>query len=85
MANLVEVPPARIPRESLQALLEEFATRDGTDYGEQETSVQERVAQLQRLLGNGKLRLLFNVEDERWDIVAAERVAELLAVEPDDS
>ena len=33
MANFLEIPPSRLEQDTLQALLEEFASRDGTDYG----------------------------------------------------
>ncbi|GAB5414464.1 MAG: hypothetical protein Cons2KO_20670 [Congregibacter sp.] len=74
MADLVQVPIERVPAESLYALLEEFATRDGTDYGAQETPLHERVAQLHRQLAAGKAQLLFDVSNESWDIVAADQV-----------
>ncbi|MCB1699151.1 MAG: YheU family protein, partial [Halioglobus sp.] len=39
MANFVAVPVERLQPDVLQALLEEFASRDGTDYGERELSL----------------------------------------------
>ena len=40
MAEFVMVPPQRLQAEVLQALLEEFASRDGTDYGERECTLE---------------------------------------------
>ncbi|EED32822.1 hypothetical cytosolic protein [gamma proteobacterium NOR5-3] len=78
MAQLVQVPLARVPQEHLQALLEEYASRDGTDYGSEETSLSDRVLQLQAQMRSGKLQLLFDVDCEQWDIVSAEDAQRLL-------
>ncbi|MEM1143794.1 MAG: YheU family protein [Pseudomonadota bacterium] len=69
MSGFVQVPLERVPEESLTALLEEFASRDGTDYGEHETPLSERVEQLRRALTSGDLRLVFGADEERWDIL----------------
>ena len=71
-ASVVVDVPSRIYRlsgESLQGLLEEFASRDGTDYGERETPLEERVAQLRRRLDDGELKLLFDLASETWDLL----------------
>lgn len=54
----------------LQALLEEFASRDGTDYGEHETSLQKKVDSLQRQLTQGDIKLLYDAASEQWDLVS---------------
>ena len=64
--------------EVLQALLEEFATRDGTDYGISETVLEERVAQLRRKLKNHDMTLLFDSDSESWDLLSRERASEFL-------
>ncbi len=53
MAQFVAVPLERLQAEVLQALLEEFATRDGTDYGERELNLAEKVERLQQPVARG--------------------------------
>jgi len=77
MAQFVEVPPGRLQADVLRALLEDYATRDGTDYGEREATLDEKVARLQQQLRAGTLLLLYDVDSEQWDLVAREQ-AELL-------
>ena len=60
MSQFVEVPPNRLQADILQALLEEFATRDGTDYGERELSLEQKVGDLRAKLHRGELMLLHN-------------------------
>ena len=77
MAQFVEVPPKRLQADVLQALLEEFATRDGTDYGECELSLAAKVERLQRQLDAGDLHILYDADCELWDLVPRAQ-AELL-------
>jgi uncharacterized protein YheU (UPF0270 family) len=77
MAQFVAVPPERLQADILQALLEEFATRDGTDYGERELNLDEKVERLQRQLRAGELHILYDGDGEQWDLVPRAQ-AELL-------
>tara|TARA_R110000823_G_scaffold130015_21_gene258142 strand:+ start:1312 stop:1509 length:198 start_codon:yes stop_codon:yes gene_type:complete len=61
-----------------RSLLEEYVTRDGTDYGERELSLDEKVQHLERRVAQGEVRLLFESESEQWDLVAADAAALLL-------
>ena len=77
MAQFVLVPFQRLKMEVLQALLEDYATRDGTDYGERELTTQDKVDRLRRQLGAGDLQILYDSDSEQWDLVPQAQ-AELL-------
>lgn len=77
MAEFVMVPPERLAADVLQALLEEFASRDGTDYGERERTLVEKLEQLRSQLHTGDLQLLYDVDSEQWDLLPRQQ-AELL-------
>ncbi|GHD23533.1 hypothetical protein GCM10007052_36360 [Halioglobus japonicus] len=79
MPGYLEVPPGRLPQEVLQAVLEEFASRDGTDYGERELTLDEKAGNLRRLLDTGELCILFHSESEAWDLVSREQAEILLS------
>lgn len=78
MAQFIEVPPQRLQAEVLQALLEEYASRDGTDYGEQELSLAHKAGSLRRQIDQGELLILYEVEGEHWDLVPAAHAKHLL-------
>ena len=75
----------RVPADTLNALLEEFASRDGTDYGAQETPLETRVSRLSTQLRSGTLRLMFDVSTESWDILARDDAERLLSVNAADA
>jgi uncharacterized protein YheU (UPF0270 family) len=69
MAHFIEVPPKRLQVEVLQALLEEFASRDGTDYGERELTMEQKVQRLHKQIQSGDLCIVYDVDSEEWDLV----------------
>ena len=78
MAELVRVPPERLAPDTLASLLEEFASRDGTDYGERETPLEARVSTLRGQLASGSIALVFDVDSESWDLLPADDARRLL-------
>lgn len=66
----VEVPHTALAPDVLRRLIEEFVTRDGTDYGAVERTLAEKVAAVMRQLAAGELAIVVDAEDETIDIVA---------------
>ena len=67
----VELPLDALSPEALRNMVEEFVTRDGTDYGAVELGVEEKVAQVMEQLRSGEARLVFDPETETANIVPA--------------
>jgi uncharacterized protein YheU (UPF0270 family) len=64
----VEIFPDDLSPEALRGLVEEFVTRDGTDYGAVERSVEEKIADVIAQLSSGEARLVFDPETETANI-----------------
>jgi len=71
-ARRVEVPYAELAPEVLRRLVEEFVTRDGTDYGTVERSLAEKVADVMRQLAAGEVAIVVDTEQETVDIRPAD-------------
>jgi uncharacterized protein YheU (UPF0270 family) len=67
----VVVPYEELSPEALQGVLEAFVLREGTDYGEREYSLHEKVAHVLRQLERGEARIVFDPETESVDIVVS--------------
>ena len=65
----VEVPTRALSRDALRALVEEFVTRDGTDYGAVERSLEAKVVDVLRQIDRGEVRIVFDPESETTSIV----------------
>lgn len=62
------VPWQEIPQETLRNLIEHFVLREGTDYGEQEASFEEKVEQVYNLLKSKEAVVVFSELHETVDI-----------------
>ena len=78
MSSYVQVPLNRLSEDVWQALLEEFASRDGTDYGAVELTLEQKAGNLRRQLEREEVAILFDTEREQWDLVAADQLQALL-------
>ncbi|NNL85223.1 MAG: YheU family protein [Myxococcales bacterium] len=65
------IPPEALTEEALRGLVQEFVTRDGTDYGAVERSIEEKTAEVRRLLASGEARVVFDPGTETANIVLA--------------
>jgi uncharacterized protein YheU (UPF0270 family) len=59
--------------ETLLALIEEFVTRDTTDYGEREGTVGDKVEDVMRQLRRGEARIVFDTDSGTVNIVVASK------------
>ena len=58
----VIVPAEALSPAALQGLLEEFVSREGTEYGPREYSLSEKVASVQKQLDRGEIVIVFDPE-----------------------
>lgn len=65
------VPWEQVPADSLRNLVEEFVTRDGTDYGEQEISLATRVGQVMQQLRRAEVVIWFDGVTETITLMTA--------------
>lgn len=63
------IPASKLPPQTLHNILEEFITRDGTDYGEHELSLEEKVERLLPQIANGEVLIVFDEELESIQLV----------------
>jgi uncharacterized protein len=68
MAGLI-IPFRELSPEALHGLIEEFVTRDGTDYGESEIPLDTKVQQVLNQLHSGKAVIVFDQKTETCNIV----------------
>ena len=71
----IVIPHAELSAEALQSIVESFVLREGTDYGEREISLDQKVAQVLRQLERGEARIIFDAELESVDIVVSRPIA----------
>ncbi|MBM7334800.1 YheU family protein [Alcanivorax marinus] len=70
------VPWQEIPAATLDNLIEEFVTRDGTDYGEREIATATKVEQVLAQLKRGDAAVVFDDATETVSIFTREQLRE---------
>ncbi len=65
----VELDRDQLSPDALWGLVEEYVSREGTDYGHGEWSLEEKVRQVLQQLERGEARIVFDLERESASIV----------------
>jgi len=71
--NAIEVPYEQLAPDTLRRVAEEFVTRDGTDYGLIERTLEQKVEALLHQLRSGRAKLYFETETQSIQIVPTQR------------
>lgn len=65
------IPYRDLSDTALRGVLESFVLREGTDYGEREVSLDQKVAHVLRQLERGEAHIVFDAALESINIVVA--------------
>jgi uncharacterized protein YheU (UPF0270 family) len=65
----VVVPYTELTADLLHAVVESYVLREGTDYGEKEFSLDDKVAHVISRLKRGDARIVFDPESETVSII----------------
>ncbi len=65
----VVIPYAELSPDALRSVVESFVLREGTDYGEKDFSLEQKVAHVMRQLERREAQIVFDPNSEGVDIV----------------
>jgi uncharacterized protein YheU (UPF0270 family) len=72
----VRVTPDELKPDTLRAVIESFVLREGTDYGEHETSLEAKVAQVLIQLRRGEVHITFDSATGSINVVTTSAIGE---------
>ena len=70
LTNGLIIPYQELSPEALQGVIQEFVTRDGTDYGESEVPLDTKINQILNQMHAGKVVIVFDQKTETCNIVS---------------
>jgi uncharacterized protein YheU (UPF0270 family) len=70
------IPHDQLAPDTLQALIEEFINRQGTDYGEQEIPLETKTSQIKCQLDEGSIVISYDEHSETCTLLPHWQVAE---------
>lgn len=65
----MEIPYDLLSKDALRSLVEEFVTREGTDYGHRDWDLERKVEAVMRQLKYGEAAIVFDEESSTPNIV----------------
>ena len=70
----MQIPKDQLDPATLRRLVEEYVSREGTDYGEREYTLEEKIAGVMRQLDRREAAIVFDPESETCNIIMAEQL-----------
>ena len=67
----VKIPLTSLSDETLVGIIEDFVLREGTDYGDQEFTLADKIMQVRELLVSGKAHVVFDPTTETCSIITS--------------
>jgi hypothetical protein len=64
------IPHAQLSPETLNGIIEEFVSREGTDYGDVSYSIEQKIAHVRKQLERGHVVVVFDEATESCDLVS---------------
>lgn len=65
----LDIPLDRIDPDLLRKMIEEFVTREWSETGDSEYTMDVKVAQVMRQLKNRQARIVYDTVTETWNII----------------
>ena len=65
----MEIPWNQLSAQVLHGLIEEFITREGTDYGDREFSLAEKVEQVKVQIKRGDVVIVFDAKSDTCNLL----------------
>lgn len=81
MDRSVVIPHRSLAAPVLRAVIEDFVTREGTDYGLHEHSFEQKHDAVARQLEKGEVFIVFNAESESVSLVRREELPRLVVID----
>ncbi|MCP4445463.1 MAG: YheU family protein [Myxococcales bacterium] len=71
---VVEIPKDRLEPETLRRLIEEYVSREGTDYGQRDYSLDQKIADVMKQIDGGEAVIVYDPDSESCNIVTREQL-----------
>ena len=66
----MKIPPQALSEEALEGIIDDYILREGTDYGQQEASLEEKRLQVKRQLDLGLVSIHYDADLESCTLIS---------------
>ncbi|MAT52126.1 MAG: hypothetical protein CMK32_13190 [Porticoccaceae bacterium] len=71
---MIEIPADRLSDELLDAVIEDYVLREGTEYGLQDVPLATKIRQVRAQINRGEVLVLFDPELESCNLVTRQQL-----------
>jgi len=72
---MVIIKPSELSQGALKGVLESFISREGTDYGEVELSLEQKLSSLLSKVLSGEVLIVFDEQHEQVNLISREQMS----------
>ncbi len=65
----MEIPYTELSGDALRGVIEEFVSREGTEYGQREYTLEDKIKRVVRQLESGEVKLFFDEQSQTCNLV----------------
>ena len=65
----MEIPYTELSRDALRGVIEEFVSREGTEYGQREYTLEDKIKRVVGQLESGEVKLFFDEQSQTCNLV----------------
>ena len=65
----MEIPYTELSGDALRGVIEEFVSREGTEYGQREYTLEDKIKRVVRQLESGEVKLFFDAQSQTCNLV----------------
>ena len=65
----MEIPYTELSGDALKGVIEEFVSREGTEYGQREYTLEDKIKRVMRQLESGEVKLFFDEQSQTCNLV----------------
>ncbi|MFA5493443.1 MAG: YheU family protein [Porticoccaceae bacterium] len=73
---MIEIPPERLADELLDAIIEEFVLREGTEYGDREVALAVKIGQVRQQIARGQVVIVFDADSQSCNLLTRQQFLE---------
>ena len=65
----MEIPYTELSGDALRGVIDEFVSREGTEYGQREYTLEDKIKRVVRQLESGEVKLFFDEQSQTCNLV----------------
>jgi len=66
---MIAIPASRLSDELLEAIIESYVFREGTDYGDREIPLEQKIHQVRRQIDSGQVIIVFDEDSQSCNLL----------------